>query len=254
MIWGGGIWNWLDPLTLIKAAELTRDRLPHLRVVFPVVSVPSPDVLPMRMLGAARNLSDSLDLTGSRVFFGSAWIPHDEFGGVLLEADIGVSLHLESVETRFSFRTRILDYLWAGLPIIATDGDSMADLVRTHDLGAVVRPGDVHAVATALLQLGHEANRRAACAARSRAVADLFRWSVVARPLTDYCAAPYQAPDHDAIRRHGSEATIQATGGQKSGRRLVKRAVEVLGNEGPRSLVAKGTSYIRRSRPKRTQR
>ena len=40
----------------------------------------------------------------------------------LLDADAGVSAHHEHVETRFAFRTRILDYLWAGLPGCARAG------------------------------------------------------------------------------------------------------------------------------------
>ena len=249
VIWGGGIWNWFDPLTLIRAAAQTRDRLPHLRVVFPVTSVPSPDVLPMRMLDEARKLSEDLGLTGSRVFFGSSWIPHDDFGGILLEADIGVSLHQPSVETRFSFRTRILDYLWAGLPIIATEGDSMADVIRAGDLGAVVPPGDVAAVVAALVALGSDVARRQACAKRSRATAARFRWSEVARPLIDYCAAPFQAPDlaarseEELTRRRDREGSIQT-----EGRRLVRRAVKVLRSEGPRKLAAKGSEYLRRRR------
>jgi hypothetical protein len=35
-----------------------------------------------------------------------------------------VSTHYEHVETTFAFRTRILDYLWAGLPVVATGGDA----------------------------------------------------------------------------------------------------------------------------------
>ena len=249
VVWGGGIWNWFDPLTLIRAAAQTLDQLPRLRIVFPVTSVPSPDVLPMAMLDRARRLSDELGQTGSRVFFGSSWIPHDDFGGVLLEADIGVSLHQTSVETRFSFRTRILDYLWAGLPIIATDGDSMADLVRAEDLGEVVRPGNVDALVRALIALGSDAARREACARRSRAASTRFRWSTVAGPLVDYCAAPFQAPDRAAVRL----ARAAPRGGERSsageGRRLVKRAVEVLGSEGPKKLAQKGSAYLRR-RPK----
>ena len=41
----------------------------------------------------------------------------------LLEADIGVSTHVDHVETAFSFRTRILDYLWAVPPVVTTTGD-----------------------------------------------------------------------------------------------------------------------------------
>lgn len=249
VVWGGGIWNWFDPLTLIQAAALTRDRLPQLRVVFPATTVPSPDVLPMRMLSAARELSDELGLTDSRVFFGSSWIPHGDFGGVLLEADIGVSLHQVSVETRFSFRTRILDYLWAGLPIIATEGDGMADIIRADDLGDVVPAGDVGAVVTALVDLGSDIARRQACAKRSRAAAARFRWSTVALPLIDYCAAPFQAPDRAAMRDEALEMQREdKPASQNEGKRLVRRAVEVLGSEGPKKLAAKGSAYLRRRR------
>jgi glycosyltransferase involved in cell wall biosynthesis len=249
VIWGGGIWNWFDPLTLIRAAAETRDRLPDLRLVFPVTSVPSPDVLPMGMLEEARKLSDALGLTGSRVFFGSSWIPHDDFGGILLEADIGVSLHQPSVETRFSFRTRILDYLWAGLPIIATSGDSMADLIRAENLGAVVPPGDVAAVVAALVDLGSNVSRRRACAKRSRAAAARYRWSEVALPLIEYCESPYQAPDRAAITQQASgESRGDRPAFSSEGRRLVHRAVEVLGSQGPKTLAAKGSAYLRRRR------
>ena len=247
VVWGGGIWNWFDPLTLIRAVHQTRDRLPKLRLVFPATSVPSPDVPPMHMMQAARSLSEELGLTGTRVFFGSSWIPYSEHGAILLESDVGVSLHQSSVETRFSFRTRILDYLWAGLPIIATDGDSMADLIRAEKLGAVVPIGDVDAVVAALVELGSDPERRRACAERSRSAAERFRWSVAAQPLVDYCSAPYQAPDRNAVVTETMATSPYGTlPVQRDRSRLLKRAMQVLGEEGPRSLVAKSSAYLRK--------
>ncbi len=49
-----------------------------------------------------------------------------------------------------SFRTRILDYLWAGLPIVATDGDGFASLIQEHDLGEIVAAEDVDGLVAAL--------------------------------------------------------------------------------------------------------
>src|SRR5437667_445465 len=49
VLWGGGIWNWFDPLTLIRAAATLVDNLPTLRVLFPAPVSPSEQVLPMRM-------------------------------------------------------------------------------------------------------------------------------------------------------------------------------------------------------------
>jgi glycosyltransferase involved in cell wall biosynthesis len=245
VIWGGGIWNWFDPLTLIRAADRTRDKLPHLRVLFPAPASPSPEVMPMRMSDEARRLSDQMGLTGSRVFFGSSWIPYKEHGSVLLESDIGVSLHQDSVETRMSFRTRILDYLWAGLPIIATEGDSMADLIRVEDLGAVVPAGSVDAVVTALVELGADPERRSACAKRSEAAASRFRWSVAAKPLVDYCKAPYQAPDRAVLR--GESPTTPWDGRieePKESRNVFARGARLLSKEGPAGLIRKTSAYL----------
>jgi glycosyltransferase involved in cell wall biosynthesis len=255
VIWGGGIWNWFDPITLIKAADQTRTSLPRLRVVFPAPASPSPEVLPMRMSEAVRRLSDELGLTGSRVFFGSSWIPYEEHGGVLLEADIGISLHQESVETRFSFRTRILDYLWAGLPIVATAGDSMADMIQAEDLGAVVEAGGVDAVAKALVDLGTDSGRRRGCAQRSQAAATRFQWSVVAQPLVEYCSSPLQAPDRTQIRNEGLARPWDGRLAKPlETRRVIRRAIDVLSKEGPASLAAKGSKYLRRRSSEKPQR
>jgi glycosyltransferase involved in cell wall biosynthesis len=246
VIWGGGIWNWFDPLTLINAADRTREQLPRLRVLFPASASPSPEVLPMRMAKDARDLSDRLGMTGSRVFFGSSWIPYEQRGSVLLEADIGVSLHQESVETRLSFRTRILDYLWAGLPIIATEGDSMADLIDAEDLGLVVKAADVDSVVAALIELGTDSKRRQECSRRAKSAATRYQWPVVARPLADYCKAPYQAPDRAIVRQ---ESTTTAWDGRlpenTEARRVLGRAATVLRTEGPAGLIRKGSEYLR---------
>jgi glycosyltransferase involved in cell wall biosynthesis len=246
VVWGGGIWNWFDPLTLIRAAAGTVDTLPSLRVVFPAPASPSREVLPMRMAQQAAALADELRLSGSRVFFGTDWIPYAEMGSVLLEADVGVSLHLESIETEFSFRTRILDYLWTGLPIIATEGDGMADLVRAERLGDVVPSGDVEAVGRALVRLGKDVAARKEAGARSRMVSERFRWSTVAEPLVRYCNAPYAASDRDAIRKEpASEPWDGRLERPREARRVVSRAAGVLVKEGPRALVDKSLRYVR---------
>jgi hypothetical protein len=52
------------------------------------------------------------------VVFHEQWVPYDERVDWLTDADIGVSLHRHHLETELSFRTRVLDYLWAGLCLL----------------------------------------------------------------------------------------------------------------------------------------
>ncbi len=103
------------------------------------VQHPNPVVKTMRAAAEAWELSNELELTDVHVFFSdsfsSGWIPYAERGRYLAEATIGVSTHHDHVETAFSFRTRILDYFWAGLPVVTTRGDALADVIEARRSG-----------------------------------------------------------------------------------------------------------------------
>ncbi|MBL5975618.1 MAG: glycosyltransferase [Candidatus Leucobacter sulfamidivorax] len=206
ILWGGGVYNWFDPLTLLRAVARLVERHPELRLYFLGVKHPNPDVPAMKMAAETMRLADELGLTDKHVFFNTDWVDYEDRVNYLLDADLGVSTHFEHVETAFSFRTRILDYLWAGLPIVATDGDTFADLIREHRLGAVVPPEDAEALAEALETVLY-ARDRAETSARVREFGRTFIWSRALRPLIEFCTSPRHAEDH-ALRRSpvGKEA------------------------------------------------
>ena len=195
VLWGGGVYDWFDPLTLIRAMDKLRSRRPSVRLYFLGVRHPNPAIEESRKLVAARRLARELGLMGTHVFFNEDWVPYDERQDFLLEADVGVSLHEEHVESAYSFRTRILDYLWAGLPIVATRGDGFAELIAREGLGVVVPGEDVDAVEQGLFDLLDDGPRREECRRRARQVSQEFVWSEVLRPLVEFCAAPRPAPD-----------------------------------------------------------
>jgi glycosyltransferase involved in cell wall biosynthesis len=148
LLWGGGIWNWVDPLTVIRAVH--RLGRPDVKLLVLGTERPNPGIPTMAMQRQARALAEELGLMGTSVIFKPGWVPYDERGAYLLEADVGVSAHPDELEARFAYRTRLLDCIWAGLPIVATDGDSLAELVERYALGRVVPAGDVEGYAAAL--------------------------------------------------------------------------------------------------------
>ena len=153
LLWGGGIWNWFDPLSLIKAMKILSQNRPDIKLVFMGVKPPDPAVPAMTMAWEAIQLAQNLEVIDKCVFFHREWVPYDERQNFLLDADIGVSMHFEHLETCFAFRTRILDYLWAQLPIIATLGDSFGDLIDRRQLGHVVPYQNEEAIAAAIVNL-----------------------------------------------------------------------------------------------------
>lgn len=195
IIWGGGVYNWFDPLTLIRAVARLVTKHPRLRLYFLGVKHPNPEVPAMRMAAETMRLSDELGLTDRHVFFNTEWVDYEDRVNYLLDADLGVSTHLDHVETAFSFRTRILDYLWAGLPIVATDGDTFAGLIREHRLGAVVPPEDVDALAAAIEATLYADDRSETSARVLEFGRTTFTWERTLRPLIEFCAAPRRAAD-----------------------------------------------------------
>jgi glycosyltransferase involved in cell wall biosynthesis len=203
VIWGGGVYDWFDPLSLVRAVDRVRVTVPDIRVVFLGMRNPNPGIAEMGVAVALRQLSADLGLTGSHVFFNEEWVPYDERGAYLLDADVAVSTHLDHVETRFSFRTRVLDYLWAGRPMVLTSGDALSDLVAHEGLGVTVPAGDVDSLADALARLLTEGLPDADFGA----VAARFRWPIVAGPLVAWCAEPHRAPDRPLLDRVGRGPT-----------------------------------------------
>jgi glycosyltransferase involved in cell wall biosynthesis len=197
VLWGGGVYNWFDPVSLLYAIDRVRQTVPEVRLVFLGMGHPNPAIPEMRVAGEARALADSLGLTGTHVFFNEGWVPYDQRADVLLDADVAVSTHLSHIETRFSFRTRILDYLWAGLPMVLTEGDTLADLVARHGAGVTVPPGDVEGIAEGLRHMLHHPPAPDAAAALARGL----RWEHVAAPLVEFCRSPRLAPDRVARDR-----------------------------------------------------
>jgi len=145
------------------------------QVVFHGIQHPNPQETERKAVTETTALSRELGLDGRTVFFND-WVPYAERENYLLEADVGVSLHRDHLETRFSFRTRFLDYVWAGLPIVATRGDVLSDQVRADGLGVVVEPNDVDGVAQAILTLLDTPNVREAFRSRFGQAAAASRW------------------------------------------------------------------------------
>ncbi|MGA3222046.1 MAG: glycosyltransferase family 4 protein, partial [Acidimicrobiales bacterium] len=195
LVWAGGVYDWFDPLTLVRAVGRLSERRPSVRLFFMGMQHPNPDVPPMQMATSTRALAEELGLTGKHVFFNDGWVEYAQRQNFLMEATLGVTMHFDSVETRFAFRTRALDYLWAALPVVTTKGDWFAELVDREGLGLTVPPEDPGALADALYRLLSDPEMMEACRAKAAAVSPTLRWSVVLEPLARFSRHPRRAPD-----------------------------------------------------------
>jgi glycosyltransferase involved in cell wall biosynthesis len=186
VLWNGGIWRWLDAPSAIRAVAEAARRRPKLRLVFMGGAAEHPAAA--QSTREARALAQQLGLLGTVVHFHDGWVPYAERGTWLMQADCAISTHAEHLETRFAYRTRLLDCFWAGLPVVCTSGDNLAAQIAGERLGTVAAPEDVCALAAGLDQVLD--NGRESYAARLHEASERQSWERMAGPLARWVAAP----------------------------------------------------------------
>ncbi|PWB78278.1 MAG: hypothetical protein C3F15_02110, partial [Holophagae bacterium] len=179
VLWWGGVWPWLDLDTLLDA----RARLggAPVSVVVPVAPRPGAgsvgwDAAALAEAAAARGLAPP------QVVALESWIPYRDRHRILNRAALVAVLHRSGDEAALSFRTRALDAVWAGVPLLLSEGGEVSRLARQHGWGSVVAPGDGAAAAAAIERLLRDTEqascRRALAESRPR-----WTWDRVTQPL-----------------------------------------------------------------------
>jgi glycosyltransferase involved in cell wall biosynthesis len=193
LIWNGVIIDWYDLETLISAIGNISHHRSDIKLFFLGTEHPdNPNVPKLQGLGggtvrAALRQCEELGLLDRQVFFNFDWVDYDGTANFLSEADIGVCTYFNNVETRFAFRSRYLDLLWAELPILCTQGDVWAEMVAAKPLGVAVPERDEPALRTAIERLADDTPFVIECKRNLQEERERFRWERVLERLVCYC-------------------------------------------------------------------
>ena len=203
LLWGGGVCNWFDPLTVIRAVGRLSESRSDVKLLFLGLKHPSSAVAEMTMADQAVALAAELGLEGTSVFFNRDWVPYDERLAWFAEADLGVSAHRDSFEARLAFRTRLLDHIAVGTPLVVTQGDVLGDLVQSRGMGRALAPSDVDGWAVALAGLLDDDQAYAAARTAVEAAQDELSWGRIGESLAELIEQVASTP-----RRRSSENSV----------------------------------------------
>lgn len=167
----GGMWDWLDNRTLVKAMSLVGKKRKDIKLVF---------------FGANTKAAQKIPRS-ENVLLIDHWIPYAERGNWLAWADLGVVSHFDNLETHFAWRTRALDLLWANLPIITSAGDAISDIIKEKNLGRVVPCGDAEAFAKNILMLAENASEREKIRQNIKNFIPSLYWEKLTGAIDDFC-------------------------------------------------------------------
>ena len=191
------------------------ERVPSARLLFLGLELGGREVGRQAVAAAVVERAEELGLLGSHVLV-EDWVPYDERGSYLLEADCALVLTRTTSEARLAFRSRMLDHFWAGLPTVTTGGDVLSELADEAG-AAVVAPAEPAGLADVLVALADDPAWRMRMAAAASSLADRFRWRRVAEPLrtalergVPEARAPERPPETSALELHRDQLAAQA--------------------------------------------
>lgn len=186
VVWGGGVWEWLDPATAVEAIVRLNDDGFRAKLLFLGRARPNS----MHLIDRRREsrFDAMLERGGAHVSANDQWVPYRERLAWLRSGKIAIMLHRRTAEAEYSIRTRLFDAIAAGTPVIATAGGFAAELVEQEGLGIVVSPGDAQGVADAIRRLLTDDELYSASVQGLERIRPRFTWEVVTRPLVSAIA------------------------------------------------------------------
>lgn len=195
----GGIYDWYDPVMAIDAVREARSRMSELTLSF--TRHPNAKSTPQSKLAAAEVAAAS-----DRFVEFAAWTPYEERLDHYRRHSVALLTFSPSLETDLAMRTRIFDYLWAGLPVISSSAPGTDEIIERYEAGVVVREQSPAAFASALTALLTDAPRYERAVKGARAWAAQHSWDDVTRPLIEFC----RTPRFDAHKPSRVEVTVTA--------------------------------------------
>ena len=193
LLWNGGIWNWNDSETLIKAMEKLKHE--NIKLVFQGFKHPGLGKKISDKAQQALKLASNLKLKDKNIFFLENWVPYKERANFLLEVDAGVVASPNIPEANLFLKTRIYDHLWVELPTILNDCEAFAPIIKAKNLGLVAKTGSIDSWVVNILALKNNKKIIKKIKENIKEYKKEIEWKNTLRPISNFVKKPEKLGD-----------------------------------------------------------
>ncbi|MFB3904383.1 MAG: glycosyltransferase family 4 protein [Acidobacteriota bacterium] len=196
VLWCGGYNTWTDVDTLFQALEWAMARHPRLHYVSVGAST----------YQAQENVYTRLlsHIEGSRFrdrYHMQGWQPWQEIPRYYAESHVGLNIDAMHYETIYGTRTRLVEMIAAGLPVITTEGTELSYRLQASRAALTFEVGRWDQLGTQILRLaGNQSLREEMAQAALRSAQSEFSFAKTTKPLRSWVQSPALAPDNASLR------------------------------------------------------
>jgi len=220
LLWFGGIYPWFDLRILIEAVHLLNKSTPAKLIIVGAKNPFNnhPDfVRPYNQLVEyveKNKLQDTVILKD--------WVKFEERADWYLDSDLVVVINKIGEENELAWRTRLVDFMWANLPIITNGGDPLGETLIQN--GAAIRFNGLTATAMAE-ELRHtlkDTKQLQKIRDNLKNLKEQFYWDVVTKKLTGYIVQDSRARD---LQEYGDQNVLQPGSQHTGGKIKIKQVL-----------------------------
>lgn len=185
LLWAGGVWDWMDAETVLRACLEAHAADSRIRLVFLGLrrgETPDPHATrAQELLGPYTRQAEG----ATPVRVNERWVGPRQRLDYLAAADASVLGQFSTLETHFSFRTRFMDCLQAGLPVIGMDGDFLSQQASRQQWGLITPIGDQRGLTENILRFATQPHLRQTMRRRASEAASHMTWERQCSLLTE---------------------------------------------------------------------
>jgi glycosyltransferase involved in cell wall biosynthesis len=197
VLWCGGYNTWTDVDTLFCGLENAMEANPRLHYVSVGANTyTAPDNVYDRFvrMAQASPYRDRYHMLG--------WRPWSEMTTYYRESNVGINIDALHYETIFGTRTRLVEMIASGLPVVTSLGAELSYLLQQAGVALTFEVGDAVQLGGSLRQLAADPElTRGMAAAAYRYAQDDLSFATTTAPLRAWVQAPALAPDKLPLTR-----------------------------------------------------
>ncbi len=205
ILWFGGIYPWFDLRNLVDAVVLlnqsTSAKLIIVGAKNPFNDHPDFDRIYQELIKHIEKIK------AKNTVIVQDWIEFDKRADWYLDSDLVVVISKEGEENELSWRTRLVDFVWADLPLLTNGGDPLGEVLIRNRAAERLSGLSPRAIADDLQRILHDAKKIKELQQNLSKLKKRYYWDFITKQLSEYVSRGIRAKDLQSYGDHLLVAT-----------------------------------------------
>jgi len=193
ILWFGAVYPWFNIKILIDAIQLLNEKHPTQMVM---VGAKNPFVDHPDFIEKSKEVQALVSNPGIKdIIHTHDWVPFEDRADWYLDCNLIITLNEPGMENSLSWRTRVADYVWAGMPIASNGGDPLTEDLIAHGAAGRLDISTLENLSESIYKILADESGLKRMKSQMQAYRPNLYWDHVVKPLVEIIASRALAAD-----------------------------------------------------------